>query len=286
MKGKSVLVLCLLAAATVSAQTKLQLKTYTASADGFLVTSTLVSGQNDAVLIDAQFTQSDAHRLAAILLESKKNLGIIYITHWHPDHYFGLNVLKQAFPSVKIVALPTTIDEIKASAEAKVKQWGPMYGANLTTTPIIPEPLDGTSINVEGETLQIVGNTQGDAEHNSYVWIPSLQAIITGDIVYNGVFPWTLETNRAQRKAWIKSLEKIIAMKPAVVVAGHKKADLPDDVSAVEATKNYLTVYDSTLVASKSADEFMAKMKAKFPNLSLDIILKLAADAAFSTPVK
>jgi glyoxylase-like metal-dependent hydrolase (beta-lactamase superfamily II) len=271
---------------TASAQTKLQMKTYTASADGFLVTSTLIYGQTDAALIDGQFTLSDAHRLAAMILETKKNLGIIYVTHWHPDHYFGLSVLKETFPSAKIVALPGVIDEIKASAQAKVQQWGPMYGTNLTSTPIIPEPLDGTSINLEGETLQIVGNVQGDAEHNSYVWIPSLQAIITGDIVFNGVYPWTLEATRAQRKGWIKALDRISELKPVIVVAGHKKPESPDDASAVEFTKNYLLAYEAALSSSKTADELIGKMKTKFPNLSLDIILKIAASAVFPTPTK
>jgi glyoxylase-like metal-dependent hydrolase (beta-lactamase superfamily II) len=281
MKRNLLFAACFLSAALAAADTsKLHLKVYTASAEGFMVTSTLVYGEKDAVLIDAQFTQSDAHRLAATLLESHKNLGTVYVTHFHPDHYFGLNVLKQTFPNLKIVALPTTIEEIKASREGKVKQWGPMYGNNLTSDPIVPEPLDGTSINLEGETLQVVGNVQGDAKHNSYVWIPTLGALIAGDIVYNGIYPWTLEVSRADRKAWIKALEKIIALKPAVVVAGHKKPDLPDDLSAVEFTKSYLTSYDTLLASSKTPDEFVGKVKARFPGLSLDIILKLAADAA------
>ena len=82
-----------------SAQSHLQLRIFTSSPEGFSVNSTLVYGDKDAILIDSQFLLSEAHRLAAMILESKKNLTTVYITHPHPDHYFGLAVIKQAFPN-------------------------------------------------------------------------------------------------------------------------------------------------------------------------------------------
>jgi glyoxylase-like metal-dependent hydrolase (beta-lactamase superfamily II) len=98
----------------------LDAKVYTASPEGFLVNSTLVTGAKDAILIDAQFTLADAHRVVAWVIESKKNLTHVYITHSHPDHYFGLEVIKQAFPKAKIVALPATVARIKKTAKAKL----------------------------------------------------------------------------------------------------------------------------------------------------------------------
>ncbi len=272
--------------AMANAQPQLQLKVITSSAEGFWVNSALVSGEKEALLIDAQFTLSDAHRLAAAILESKKNLTIIYITHWHPDHYFGLNVLKQAFPNARIVALPATVEDIKQGWEPKVKQWKPMYGDNLTSAPIIPEPLQGTTLTLEGEMLEIVGPVQGDDKNNSYVWIQSLKAVVCGDIVFDGIFPWTLETTPAERKDWIAVLDKIAALKPAIVVAGHKTPELKDDPSSLQFTKNYLAYYDEALAASKSSEELQAKVTSKFPGLGLDIILKLASDAAFSNQKK
>jgi glyoxylase-like metal-dependent hydrolase (beta-lactamase superfamily II) len=265
-----------------AAQSKLQLQVITSSPEGFSVTSTLVSGEKDAVLIDAQFTLSDAHRLAAAILESQKNLTTIYITHWHPDHYFGLTVLRQAFPNAKIVALPSTVADIKKWSKPKIKEWKPLYGDNLTSEAIIPEPLPGNTIALEGETLEIVGELQGDNANNSYVWITSLKAVICGDIVFNGVFPWTRDTTPAQHKDWIEVVDKIASLNPAIVVAGHKKPELKDDTSRLQFMKDYLSFYDEALAASKTSDEFQAKVKSKFPQLSMDIILKLASDAAFA----
>jgi glyoxylase-like metal-dependent hydrolase (beta-lactamase superfamily II) len=287
MKMKT-LILVLAAAAVLSAaahaESKLNVQVITASPQGFLVDATLVSGDKDAILIDSAFTLADAHRVAAAVLDSKKNLTTVYVTHSHPDHYFGLTVLKQAFPKAKLVALPATIAEIKKTAKAKVKQWGGMYAGNIPTDPVMPAPLTAKTLTLEGQTLEIHGGVQGDAANNSYVWIPSIKTAIVGDVVYAGVHPWTAETNADARKAWLKTLDEIAALGPTTVVAGHKDPKDPkakDDAAGIEQTRAYLKAFDEALAASKSADELEAKMKAKYPTLALDIIVKLGAAAQF-----
>jgi glyoxylase-like metal-dependent hydrolase (beta-lactamase superfamily II) len=275
--------LALLGSPVASAEPKPQLKVITASPEGFGVTSTLITGEKDAILIDADFTLSDAHRVVAAILESKKNLTTVYITHFHPDHYFGLTAVKQAFPKARIVALPSTIADIKKTAEEKVKTWKPMYGDNLTAKPVIPEPLKGNALTLEGETFQVFGEVQGDEANNSYVWIPSLKAVVAGDIVYSGVYLWTRDSTPADRKEWIKTLDKIASLNPSVVVAGHKTPELKDDASSIEFTRAYLTAYDEALASSKSAEELRSKVKSKFPNLGLEIILQLASERDFSS---
>jgi glyoxylase-like metal-dependent hydrolase (beta-lactamase superfamily II) len=279
----SVLTVLLLAVAApgLRAETKLATEVFTASPQGFLVTSALVSGEKEAVLVDGQLTLADAHRLVGMILDSKKTLTTVYVTHWHPDHYFGLAVVKQAFPKVKILAQPATIADIKKTWAAKVKQWSPMFGANLATKPLIPSPLTGSTITLEGQTLEIRGPVQGDAATNSYIWIPSTKTLIVGDIVYQGVFPWTAETNATSRAAWIKTLDELAALNATMVVAGHKEPSLKDDASGIVATKAYLKDFDEAAAASKSAAELQAKMKAKYPKLALDIVLQIAAGAQF-----
>lgn len=271
-------------ASEARAESKLTVQTVTASPQGFLVTSALVMGEKDAVLIDGQLTLADAHRLVGAILDSKKNLTTVYVTHFHPDHYFGLVVVKQAFPKVKIVAQPATVAEIKKSWQGKVKQWSPMFGDNLTTKPLIPSPLTGSSIMLEGETLEIHGPVQGDCSTNSYVWIPSIKALITGDIVYQGVYAWTAETTAETRQAWEKTLDALDALSPAIVVAGHKDPKLKDDASGIAATRAYLKDFDVAVASSKSAEELEAKVKARYPKLAMDIVLHIGAGAQFPTP--
>lgn len=259
----------------------LEVSVFTASPGGFLVDSTLISGEKDAVLVDGQFTLADAHRLVAMILESKKNLTTIYISHEHPDHYFGLVVLHQAFPKAKLVALPATVAEIEKTWKGKVKQWGPMLGDNLTKEPLIPTKLAGTSLTLEGQTLEL-HTAQGDSATNSYVWIPSIKTVIAGDIAYRGVFPWTADTTPATRKAWAKTLDDIAALHPTTVIAGHKDPKAANDPATLTFVKTYLADFDAAVASSKTADEVQRKVKAKYPELQLDVILQIGAGAAFA----
>jgi glyoxylase-like metal-dependent hydrolase (beta-lactamase superfamily II) len=259
---------------------KLTLDVITASPEGFLVTSTLVSGEKDAVLIDAQFTLGDAKQVAEKVKASGKNLTTVYVTHFHPDHYFGFPAIAAEFPNAKLVALPATVADIEKSWEQKVKQWKPMYKDAIPDKPVLPQALEGTSIDLDGEKLEIVGGVQGDDENNSYVWISSLGAVIGGDIVYDAVFPWTAETTPETRKAWSETLDTIAAKNPKVVVPGHQKPDLKQDPKNLEFTKQYLKSYDEALAASKTAKDLEAKVKAQYPDVALDVILKLGSEAS------
>jgi glyoxylase-like metal-dependent hydrolase (beta-lactamase superfamily II) len=280
MVAAAVLGVAVLAPAPARAQSKLQTQVYTASPGGFLVTSTLVSGEKDAVLIDGQFTLADAHRVVAMVLESKKNLTTVYVTHGHPDHYFGLVVIKQAFPKAKLVALPETVAYIKKTWQGKVKQWGPMYGANLTDHPVVPTALKGTTLTVDGETLEIHGGKQGDEAGNSYVWIPSSKTAIVGDIAFRGMHVWTAETKPDSRKEWLKTLDEVAALAPTTVIAGHKDPKFKDEPAALTATKDYLRFFDEAAAGAKTSAELQSKVKGRFPDLMMDIVLQLGADAA------
>jgi glyoxylase-like metal-dependent hydrolase (beta-lactamase superfamily II) len=273
-------------AAVAAAESKLQVRPLTASGAGFLVNSTLVLGEKEAILIDAAFTRSDAHRIVAEVLESGKTLTTVYVTHGHPDHYFGAEVIKAAFPAVKVVALPETVADIRATWQGKVKQWGPLYGANLTDKPIIPEALKAKSLTLDGETFELGGPVQGDSEHNTYVWIPSAKVLITGDIAFNGTHVWTAEGKAAERKAWAATLDKLDALGAQTVVPGHQKPDARRDASGLKFTRTYLAGFDEAVTGSKASDEVQAKVKAKFPDLALEPVLKFGADAQFAAPPK
>ncbi len=279
---KTLFTALMLFATSAAAESKLTTTVFTASPTGFLVSSTIVAGERDAVLIDAQFSLADAHRLVAALLESKKNLTTIYVTHAHPDHYFGLNVVKQAFPKAKVVTTRASLAEIEKTWKEKTKLWGPMYGALVPAKPMLPAALAGTTIDLEGQALEIRGPARGDSADNTYVWIPSTKTVIAGDIVFNGVHVWTAESTPASRKAWQRTLDEIAALGPTTVVAGHKDPAAKDDASAIALTRSYLETFDAAVASSRTSAEAQQKVKAKYGALQLDIILQLGADAAFA----
>jgi glyoxylase-like metal-dependent hydrolase (beta-lactamase superfamily II) len=262
--------------------TQLHLQVFTSPPEGIAVNSALVYGDKDAVLIDAQFRLSDAHRLVAMILESKRNLTTVYLTHPHPDHYFGLVVLRQAFPNAKFVALPRVVEGIKASWEGRVKAWKPQYGDNIPSNPIIPDALDSSTLTLEGETLQIYGPLQGDsAGDNSFVWIPSLKAVVGGDTLFSGAHFVFAPMPATQKKDWMNTIDQIAALKPEIVIPGHQIADAPNDSSVLTFMKKYMQDSDAAQASSKTADEFRSKMNSLYPNLGIDGLLNISAQAAF-----
>jgi glyoxylase-like metal-dependent hydrolase (beta-lactamase superfamily II) len=272
---KQQLALAMIFAAVLSAQaSRLTIKVHTGKGQtGYDVNSTMIAGEKDMLVIDPQFSLSEAHRLAAEILESKKNLVSIYITHPHPDHMFGLAVLHQAFPSAKIVALPATVNAAKTGWPARQKFWLPTYGNNIPgPDPVLPEELTEPFLTLEGERFPITGGVQGaDGPGNSFVFIPSLKAVVTGDIVFDRVYFGV--PRDAARENWLKTIAQIEALQPAIVVPGHQGPNARNDLSAVAFMKQYIADWDKNVAASSSAAEMKAKVLAQYPNLGMEFTI-------------
>jgi glyoxylase-like metal-dependent hydrolase (beta-lactamase superfamily II) len=245
----------------------------------------MISGDRDMLVIDPQFSLSEAHRLAAEILESKKNLTIIYVTHPHPDHFFGLAVLKQAFPSARIVALPATANAIKNAWPARQKFWFPTYG-NLIPgpDPVLPEELLTPALTLEGEQFPITGGVQGDGPGNSFVYVPSLKAVVAGDTVFDRVY-FGVPKDKG-REEWMKTLDQISALKPAILIPGHEGPGAKHDVSAIVFMKKYIADWDANVAASKDAADMRARVVKQYPGLGMEFTLNDRVAAFFPDPNK
>jgi glyoxylase-like metal-dependent hydrolase (beta-lactamase superfamily II) len=262
--------------------TTLRLQVFTGSAKALQSTSTLISGATEAILIDAQFVLSDAKKLAEMVQASGKRLTTIYITHAHPDHFFGLPVLQALFPQARIITSPEVLVHMQEMVQGKVAQWKPILGDDLTDEPILPTAYDSDTIELEAETLRLIHIGQGDMADNTVVQIPSLQALIVGDMAYNGTHVWLAETDAASRQDWLHNLDQLAALAPQIVVAGHKKAGNPDHGPAVlKETSAYIRAFDQAVKESSSAEQLITKMNQTYADRELPIVLQLSANAAF-----
>lgn len=260
--------------ANMAAQSTLTLKVHTGRGQvGYDVNSTMIVGERDILLIDPQFSLSEAHKLAAEILESKKRLATIYSTHAHPDHLFGLAVLKQAFPEAKIVALPATVAAAKTGWPARQKFWFATYGNNIPgPEPVLPEELATPELTLEGHTFPITGGVQGaDGPGNSFVYVPSLKAVITGDIVFDHVYFGV--PRAAARDNWLKTIEQIAALNPAVVIPGHEGPGATRDMRSIEWMKKYIADWDVNVARSKTAAEMREQVLKQYPGLGMDFTL-------------
>ena len=255
----------------------LSLQVYNADAGSFHVNAVLVSGNTDAVLIDTGFTRADAHRIAAMVLDSRKTLKTIYISQADPDFYFGAGVLKTMFPEATLMASAPTVKKIQATLPTKLQVWGPRLGANAPTDVPVPEVMTGNTIMLEGHALEIRG-LDDSLPHRSYVWIPSLRAMVGGVNVFAGLHAWTADTQTAQERAdWNRKLGSMAALQPTTVVPGHMLPGEKQDGSQLAYTQAYLTRYESELAKAPNSAALIEAMKSAYPAAGLMVALEIGA---------
>ena len=264
----------LLVTANISAEDNkqaLQIQTITTSAGSMHANMVLIKGEKNMVLVDVPFTRSDTYRLIADILETGKRLDTVIISHDHPDHFFGLDLLMDTFPDAKVVAHPQVVKDIWRSVPAKFKRWNPMLGNLAPQHPAVPSEIEGDAVLLEGHRIEVIGPLQGDHIHATAVWVPSIKALIAGDLLYNGMFLWLGEHLVAERKAWSASIDQLEALKPVIVVAGHKKPGMPDDLSSIAFSRKYLAVFEKFAASSRTSGELAKKLREAFPE-TIDIV--------------
>ena len=271
-----------------AASAPLALDVYTADLEGIGVTSILIYGDHEAILVDTQFRIADAERLADRVAAKGRRLTAVLVTHPHFDHFYGASVLRRRFPGVPVYASASDIEYIKANLADTAAQIRARFGADKIPADIqIPEAWPSTHFTVDGEAVDVIAGLQGDVgpgPRNNVVWVPSLGAAMVGDIAFNHVHLSLRATDAQSRKAWQETLRLVRARNPRVVVAGHKnRPDLPDTPDVLAFNSAYLTEFEAALAASHTANELIAAMKQKFPQAGLDRILQFTAARFFPT---
>ncbi len=243
----------------------------------FPVSSVLITGPKEAILVDAQFQRNDAQSVVELIKKSGKTLTTIYISHGDPDYYFGLDVITAAYPNAKVVSTANTQAYIKASMEPKKAYWGPILKENAPQTLVVPEVLQGDTLMIDGEKVQIVGIDGHDPKH-TFVWIPSSKTMLGGVVVFNNMHVFLADTQTPEsRQKWYKTLDTIEKLQPETVIAGHMLGDKPMTLDAVNFTRNYIKDFEVAAEASSNSGELIAKMKTSYPTLGGDSILGLSA---------
>ena len=258
--------------AFVSAQSQpLEIEVLQTSAGSLYSNVVLIKGEKKAVLVDPPFTMADAHRAAAMVLDSGKELETIFVTHDHPDHFFAMEVLTDAFPDAKVVAHPVVVADIWKSLPFKVKRWSPMLGANGPKTPTAPAALTSDTIMLEGHELKVIGPMQGDHVHATALYAPDIHALFAGDLLYNEMYLWLGEHGRKETQAWGKAIDQLAALKPEIVVPGHAKPGMPNDASSLAYSRGYIDFWLDATKKAKNSEDLRAMVKAAYPD-SIDVL--------------
>jgi glyoxylase-like metal-dependent hydrolase (beta-lactamase superfamily II) len=256
------------------------IKVVTSLDDQFWVNSVIIEGTHEVMLVDAQLTKTNAERVLQEIKETEKPLSIIYITHEHADHFLGLEVFKEAYPGLRIIASPAVVDRINKVYQQKIDKWKQILGSGATSHVVAIEKFDGNFIAFDGSQIDILKHIQGDTDENTMLWIPGQRILIAGDVLFNNMHVYTAETDSKAREKWLNSLTEIWELKPSIVVPGHSKVGAPLDANtALDFTQNYLWAFEEELKKARDPDSLINAMKERFPSADLLLAIERGAKA-------
>src|SRR6202030_1928406 len=230
--------------------------------------STLIYGERDAVLVDTFLTIRQSQTLLDWVVARGKNLTVIYITHGHGDHFFGLASLLERFPRAKAVATPEIVKAMREHlSPAWIEDfWRRLFPGEIPDRLLVAEPLENDELELEGHKLVAVNAGRTDTAHSICLHVPSIGLIVGGDAVYNGIHPYLGETDAQSRLEWISTLDKLEALKPKAVVAGHKVPENDNDPRIIAETRQYLRDFDRLNEATANARELYDAMLEIYPD--------------------
>jgi glyoxylase-like metal-dependent hydrolase (beta-lactamase superfamily II) len=243
-------------------------------------TSTLIRADDGALLIDCLITEDEGRQLAAWVKSRDADPGFVYITHPHADHFLGLPAILAAFPHIRPVALA---DSIPAMAEqvsaAYLDIWGGFFPGQLTSKPVVPAALPGTTVPIGGAAATLIPVGTTDTGHSSVVHVPGLNLVVSGDVVYNQTHMWLMGSTPGSRASWARALDAVAALGADTVVAGHRSPHAPDDNAErqISDCRRYLADFEAALAASTTPAELIDRMMTAHPDLANPYTLWVAA---------
>jgi glyoxylase-like metal-dependent hydrolase (beta-lactamase superfamily II) len=248
-------------------------------------TTTLISGDKDAVLVDALMTIKQGNDLSTWIRAKDKQVSTVIVTHGHGDHFFGATKVLEAFPGAALVAASAqVIDEARGQTEPDVLQnWTAWFGDEYDHNPPIPTLMNDTTIDLEGHTIAVVPVGGADGVLATIVHLPELDTICAGDAVYNNIHMWLWNSTPLSRANWLETIDAIAAMQPATIIAGHRDPDALDDDARrqLAQSRRYVEDFDLAMTRVSTARDLIDSMMAGYGNYGNPYTLFLAAHSQF-----
>ena len=229
-------------------------------------TTTLIYGEQEALLVDTFLSNAQSAELADWIADTGKRLSTIYITHGHPDHFFGLKLLRDRFPSARALALPQVVETMqRALAPGSVENWKRRFPGQIPDRLTSAETLDDGTLSLEGNAINAVDIGHTDTDHTTCLHVPSIGLVVAGDAIYNGTHPYLVESGERDLEAWLAAIDKIEALNPRAVVVGHGPLDPDNSPRHIQETRRYIQDFIRLKDETVTAQELFDRMLALYP---------------------
>lgn len=162
----------------------------------------------------------------------------------------------------------------------KLAYWGPKLGKDAPSNVVVPAVLEGSSLNLEGQQLQVMG-LDGPQPERTYVWIPSIKAVVGGVLLSNNIHVWMADTQTPQsHQDWLATLATIESLHATTLVPGHFLPGEWDVKDSAQNTARYIRAFDAETAKAGNANALVEAMKARYPKLQDVPSLELSAKVA------
>jgi glyoxylase-like metal-dependent hydrolase (beta-lactamase superfamily II) len=143
--------------------------------------------------------------------------------------------------------------------------WRKLFPGQIPDHLPVADLLEG-ELDIEGHKLVPVNTGRTDTAQSTCLYVPSVGLLVGGDAVYNGIHPYLAETNTESRLEWISTLDKLEALKPRAVIAGHKIPENKDEPSIIAETRQYLRDFNRLDEATTNTRELYDAMLELHPD--------------------
>jgi glyoxylase-like metal-dependent hydrolase (beta-lactamase superfamily II) len=237
--------------------------TYTSPEDGLAVNTHLIELPNQLIAIDAQYGLPYAAEVVEYARSLGKPLTRLYISHEHPDHFFGAATFE-----APIYALAEVKAAIEAAGDAMAATNHASYGDFVPATATKPEHAvePGLEI-VDGVRLEFRRAENVEAAAILTVALPDQGVIITQDLTYNQVHLFVAD----QRfDAWLAALAEYEQLPYETVLPGHGQ---PGGKEIYAQAREYLSAAKRLVAEVTSAEQLKAALIERFPTYRGAILL-------------
>ena len=215
----------------------------------------IIEGRNKLVLIDGQFLVPYARKFREYADSLGKPIERLYLSHRHPDHWFGLGT---AFSDIAIYALPETSDFIKEHGEDSRRdhrKLGDLAPNKIVVPTEVAEPGAET---IDGVRYLFGKVIDTEIDFSLTVGLPEVGVYFAQDLLYSGTHLYLTK----HVEDWIKILEQMLVSDYELFLPGH---GFPADKNEVARNIEYLAAAGAALGEGLTSDAFKAFMVQRYP---------------------
>lgn len=241
---------------TITDRDGVKVHTYTAPEEGLLVNTHLIELPTQLIAVDAQYGLHYAREVVDYAQGLGKPIARLYVSHEHPDHFFGAGVF--GAPVYALAEVNSAIDaQGDAMAAQNLAQYGDFVPAQATKPEHVVEPGEQT---IDGVRLDFRKVARTEAAALLTIALPDQGVVITQDLVYNKVHLFVADR---RFDTWAAVIEQHKQLPYDTILPGH---GVPGGTELYDQVLDYLAAAKPAVEQATAGEQLKTTLTQRFPD--------------------